>query len=755
MKTIKRILLVLLIINISFVLFAANVEAVGYGNTIAMAKTSAMNNLSSSVFGAFTFSDTSITTTDDGTNASFDYNQDLTNFTYGKLECVKFTDPEESNQFELSSGKYKITAYLDEEATRFYQNVLEQSIVNIKYFNKTRDQDLENDKNRLLNLLNAMMMYDNSKQVLLRLGVSNADIKSHDEQITVQSIYYEYEYALINEVNKISGEINVVKTESVRKELEIMLKENEQARKDLEVTKEVARMQSQMINSAIINERIQSTLEKSLSPTIVNENNSLDGYINEIKALVDDYNLIVSESNELLAESLSRINTEYSENEYLTKNKPYRTAELAANGKPTQFAINKRNEEVDALKKLWDAEIASVEKVLKDSFVNQILEKKATILNIVKESYDSDYTLNLNTGELSTIIPLYDGDNFSWSANIHHDTGFVAEVDLPYHIISGTEANIQDKYYEYLDEQEQYDRLLRNDFSSLFNIRLNVSAVVDIEKGQYYFSLNGITLISETDSFSIDTKTGKYKKWLLLTEPTKKSALLSDVDNQITDEDYVTHYSILIDQVNYDIKYQSTIATPSEKRPVLPVKVVEMPKLIIVEEEPVFEEPIVEDTFEEKVESEAVVEVIEEPVKKSIKRFDFNIHANASLDLPEEGKALVLTEIKPSFRIGLDVNYNIFSFLYAGLTPYFYLGEAYKETLDAGLAANLGFHFINEEGGWLKETAIGARASLLSTSVVFNGYFQVFGGPFGFEFGVDLDEEFEFKKIYAGIGIFL
>ena len=230
------------------------------------------------------------------------------------------------------------------------------------------------------------------------------------------------------------------------------------------------------------------------------------GQINVIeskkKALVEIRQGVEARSQELYDQLVKDRESE----EARIRNKSYSTVELGSDGKPTQAALKRReNQVIQSYKDLTNQFFADCESVKKST----VAQDSALLAEIRSDqkALATTRTVSSMGDELKVSFGTYEGSKNGWNAYLSlYSDGVLLYTDsfiVEYEALSGKKApdmatELRDSVIEeYTNNVDMYNSLLtRGDPIIYFEIEYNVTAEADNKPSEYKFNFNKIRVIN-------------------------------------------------------------------------------------------------------------------------------------------------------------------------------------------------------------------------------------------------------------------
>ena len=239
------------------------------------------------------------------------------------------------------------------------------------------------------------------------------------------------------------------------------------------------------------------------------------GQINVIeskkKALVEIRQGVETRSKELYDQLVKDRESE----ETRIRNKSYSTVELGSDGKPTEAAIKRReNQVIQSYKDLTNKFFADCESVKKSTTAQD--SALLTEIRSDQKALATTRTVSSMGDELKVSFGTYEGSKNGWNAYLSlYSDGVLLYTDsfiVGYEALSGKKApdmatELRDSVIEeYTNNVDMYNSLLtRGDPIIYFEIDYNVTAEADDKPSEYTFNFNKIRVINTVSGKSTQT----------------------------------------------------------------------------------------------------------------------------------------------------------------------------------------------------------------------------------------------------------
>lgn len=368
-----------------------------------------------------------------------------------------------------------------------------------KYVLTYGEADLSVDDQRKLNQENM----DNYKRQLEELTSQiNALTLSSDYEVKQR---LEAERALAQE------KFNAAKDKEQRL-LEDERKRAEDEKKDASRNEEQKKKRNKMEKEA--EEKIRQLREKRMeNATILQQLSMIESKKKALVEIREDVEALVAESNDVLENELG-------DKLQSIQNKPYRAAQLDADGNPTDKARANKEKELQKIKDEYNGngktkgKIKEAEEKIRSATTQQESDLYYEILSDYgKIKKTQTLTSASENADLRYSVGIYDGSTYSWEVQlfVYSDGVLLWQYDMPlsYKKLTGKDPDPDDdeKLEEYYDLVDLYNSFFMRDSPILtFELDYNIEAYPDNMPSTYRFNFTQIRMKETVSGKLLDTK---------------------------------------------------------------------------------------------------------------------------------------------------------------------------------------------------------------------------------------------------------
>ena len=457
-----------------------SISADGYGSTASEAQKNAEQKLRERIFGTYVVTVTS-TKASEGTYGSSlnSFSSSSNSISYGKLLAVNYSPA------TLVGNEYKITASIEYSATNVYRNELRRLSGEIRQEYQKSFSSLDDRKNQLLKLIELTQQFEDYKQVLIVIGDDGIpdlpipeSIKSLTDQL--ESVYTEL-------LNIAEDNSRWYDDANVRAQLELLRKEQEDLIK--------LSNQSQIEQRLMYEQNLKESIGRIIESYVVDSSSVVSGFsieedLKAVKESIENYNNIVDKYNQLVWNSQAKNSNELKLGISSIESKEYRTAEKGKDGKPTDFAVKRRAEEIEAFKKQKNSELSDQLKLIEDMLKNDIQSAYDSMVDNCTRMEDRVYTINSAVAKWSS---LYDGEKYEWIISVKENYCDF-DFSIAYKDVEGsappTLTSEKAEYDAYKDKVDAYTDNLR----SLAPFTIEISVAIDANRATVLYSVEKIKI---------------------------------------------------------------------------------------------------------------------------------------------------------------------------------------------------------------------------------------------------------------------
>lgn len=498
----KSIVVALLILLVSVPVLANDISAVGYGNTKEEADKVALQNLYGSIFPVFV----TYTATTSTSSTSSSFSSEAVSQFFGELTGFSF-EAVSVPEAEKRSYKYGSKVILKDNASNllFLTTKIKEAKEEVNYYyDKANTSAVEEKSNYLKKVLSSYLVFNNYKMVLIKLG--------HEQEIpeigidkTYNILQEEYNSALIDLENYYrnnqSGNNN-----RTTQELIALLSQNQEEQRIAQEKRNEALKQQQMLKEAELQEKKNQFIGSVIGSAVVVSGTSFEDFLsmyNDVQNSIKEFNRICDEYESMIASENKRIDNAIKDEAAAIRNRPYRTGQIAENGKPDSFAIEAREKDVSAMKDEKEKERVTIRRFIDSIMQPAIQDNYNLIISNVERISKTVFSDSVSKGGIKVKYNKYVLSDFAWNISVFSD--YVSEIkhdiNLYYKDLVGTNVgkeSINDPVY--LDNVDLYKLLLQTGDYWKSGNDIVIKFTVKVVQGGFLLIIDSLDLYTSGNS---------------------------------------------------------------------------------------------------------------------------------------------------------------------------------------------------------------------------------------------------------------
>lgn len=461
----KTLLMIILVLLVILPVFSSDVSAEGYGSTKVEATENAKRALAEKIFPVLV---SGTVTTSSSSSGGSSFSSESTSQVIGLLSFIDTEDIALTNQ-QKKKNNYGVRAIIrdDESTVSHYSDKAMEAKKNTEfYYNKTTSGTVDDIVENYKKTLSYYLEYNNYKTILTRIGHGSvAPELSIDKTYSI--IQSEYASALTMQANELDDLRFSDQVEEARKKTEALIKQNQKELEAVKAQTNDALLQEQMLWEAQVQEKMNSFLNSSVgvSASTVSNPTYADFYDMSKKLMeaIENFNDLCDEYESMIASEKQRIEKAIANEAQAIRKKEYKKV-YTKNGEPTQEAKAEREEEVNAMIRDRQNELANNLKFIDSNFqplIRNSYQSLASSIENLEKTQFADSTFGSRKW-LTVSYPknTWDGTALTWKLSLAHNgiKGFSKEFYLAYGDVTGNYNPVKGADYE--ATFNTYDNLL-------------------------------------------------------------------------------------------------------------------------------------------------------------------------------------------------------------------------------------------------------------------------------------------------------
>lgn len=492
-RIIVTVFLILLIYSVGFA--SVMIEAEGNGKTLEEAKENARVALAEKVFPGTIVVETTTASSDSSSgNYSSSFSQKSSYSIVGEFPGFDYTVvSSKKNKYVVSTRIVGDTATLN-----FYANKLDEQKENVEEFYSryiSLDSDVSATERRkaLALVIEYYYYYNMYSNIILSLGGTTTDV---DIPVNLAILQVDYQSLLDEEENELLTKSSV---NAITQEIKEELAKNAEAQEEYRKAHEEARVQLELQRRLILDQKITDIVNNANSIAFDNIDiysglESYASYIEVIKSADTSFVEACEEYDKLIKEQTDSVEKAFNEEAEAIRNRTYPRAYLDATGKPTEWAKEQRETEVNELREEKNKEKEEAVSTINAKLCSEIQKRYNYLEEAIALFEEKKFCVSSTTGDVSVnSVPVYDGSSFCWRLSVSFGEPIfltINGIELKYSVLSGKKIPTQKAKLstfisssEYTDTVDLYDKLFtleEYEFSVSFKIDLSLSGIMKI-----------------------------------------------------------------------------------------------------------------------------------------------------------------------------------------------------------------------------------------------------------------------------------